>query len=166
MCVGRADHAELVGIHAEFCFQLHAANQARPDIAAFHVLELATIEEVLVALEVGELVARGQQRVRFRIALVLGHFLHGLPARAQPRVFLVDGTIVLVDQREETAVGQVRVMADSDEIRTDFLGRLREPVVQVARLLRVVETERQVLNGLVLAIGREDDAVQVSPFGQ
>ena len=64
--VGRADHAELVGIDAEFLLQLEAVLQRRAGILELQhlrLLELAQVQVALVpALEVGELVVGREER--------------------------------------------------------------------------------------------------------
>ena len=91
MRVGRADHAELVGVDAELALELEAVLQRRAGILELEhlrLLQLAQVEIALVpALEIGELVVRRQERMGLAIALDLRRLVEALPlARASRRI--------------------------------------------------------------------------------
>ena len=94
MCVGRADHAELVRIDAEFALELQAEFQGGAGILELEhlwLLQFAQIEVALIpALEIGELVVRRQVRVCLAVTLDLGRFVEALPFGARLGVFAVD----------------------------------------------------------------------------
>ena len=117
MCVGRADHAELVRIDAEFALELQAEFQRRAGILVLEhlrFLQFAQIEVALVpALEIGELVVRRQVRVRLAVALDLGRFVEPLPFGARLGVLAVDRLAGEgFDYREHAPVGKIAVMGD------------------------------------------------------
>ena len=70
MGVGRADHAEFVGIDAKLSFELEPELKSRASIFELQhlrLLELAQIEVALIpALEIGELVVRAKGTDGFR----------------------------------------------------------------------------------------------------
>src|ERR1700719_1609620 len=79
MRIGATDHPELVGIYAKLFFQLKTVLErgARVfELEHLRPLALAHVEVAFVpTLEIRELVVRGQEWVRFTIALHLGHFV-------------------------------------------------------------------------------------------
>ena len=86
MAVGGANHAELVGVGAEFLLQLHAALERLAGVfARKHGIGLG-LGDVQVAdipgFIVGELVIGRQEGVGFAIALDLGGLVQGFPLGA------------------------------------------------------------------------------------
>ena len=94
MRVGRADHAELVGIDAELRLELQAVLQRRARILELQHLRLlgyAQVEVALVpALEIGELVVGREEGMGLAVALDLRRFVEALPLGARLGIFAVD----------------------------------------------------------------------------
>ena len=91
MGVGRADHAELVGIDAEFALELEAELQRRArifELEHLRLLQLAQVEVALVPpLEIGELVVGRQEGMGLAVALDLRRLVETLPlARASRHI--------------------------------------------------------------------------------
>ena len=121
MCVGRADHAELVRIDAEFALELQAEFQGRAGILVLEhlgLLQFAQIEVALVPpLEIGKFVIRRQVRMCLAIALDLGRFVEALPFGARLGIFAIDRLAGEgFDDREHPPVGKIAVMGDCEDV--------------------------------------------------
>ena len=95
MGVGRADHAEFVGVDAELLassFEAVLQRRARIlELEHLRLLQLAQVEIALVpALEVGELVVRREEGMGLAVALDLRRFVEPLPLGARFGIFAVD----------------------------------------------------------------------------
>ena len=140
MGVGRADHAELVGIDAELAFELEAVLQRRARILELeHLrrLHLAQVEIALVpALEIGELVVRRQEGMGLAVALDLGRLVEPLPLGARLGIFAIDRLAGEgLDHREHAAVGEIAVMGDGEHVAAGLVLVGRHPFPQVARIV-------------------------------
>ena len=171
--VGRADHAELVGIDAELVFQLETVLERRAgvlELEHLRLLEFAEVEVALVpALEVGELVVGREERMRLAVALDLRGFVEALPLRAGLGILAVDLLAgERLDDREHAAVAQVAVVRDGEHVAAGLLLVRGHPLPQVAgivaaqRLLRGVRLDPA---GLVAVVAEDDVAVQVVAAG-
>ena len=92
--VGRADHAELVGVDAELVLELQAEFQRGAGILELEhlrLLQFAQVEVALVpALEIREFVVRRKVGMCLAVALDLGRLIETLPLRTRLGVFAVD----------------------------------------------------------------------------
>src|SRR5262245_20907267 len=125
MRIGRSDEAELERVDAELQLVGEAALQRLARVlAGQHVglLELGTEAAAIPTLEVGELVARREGRMRLAVALGLGRLVYRLPA--PPALGVVAVERLLRGQRnvvEHQAVGEVAVVRDREQLAARLL---------------------------------------------
>ena len=167
--IGAADHAELVGIDAEFGFQLQAVLECGAGILEFQhrrLLQFSQVEIALVpTLEVGEFIVRRKERVRLAIALDLRHFVERLPAHPVLGVFAVDLLAgERLDDREHAPIAQIAVVRDREDLGSGFLFARGHPFPQVAGIgtaERWLGGERLDQAGLPSVVTENDVPVQV-----
>ena len=170
VAVGRADHAELVGIDAELRFELEAGLQRGTRIFALQHLGLLRFAEVEVALVpqlvAGELVVGREVGMRLAVALDLRRLVERLPAGACLGVFrgqrLAGRGIGL--RREHPAVREIAVVRDGQNPSTGLVLIGLEMLPQILRsraALRRIGRERKGLARLVAAVAVDHDTMQI-----
>ena len=163
--VGRADHAELERVDAEFLLELEPELEPGAGIFVLQHLRLLQLGQVEIALvpqlEAGELVVRRQEGMRLAVALDLRHLVDRLQPRPRLGIGARQAAPVEIDQREHAPVGQVAVVRDGEHLAAGLLGIGIEELPQHGRVLAVEGGERHDLVGLVLAVAEDHDAVQV-----
>ena len=143
--VGRADHPELVRIHAELRLELQADLQRRARVLVLQhrlLFRHAHVEvELVPELVAGELVVRREELVRLAVALDLRHLVERLPlARASSAYSLVIGLPV-----NESISGN---MMPFDRLplcaiaRTSTAGVLLVGLQPLPEILRIVAADR------------------------
>ena len=140
MRVGRADHAELVGIDAQLLLELEAVLERRArvfELQHLGLLELGQVEIALVpALEIGELVVGRQEGVGLAVALDLRRFVEALPLGAGLGIFAVDRLAgERLDDRKHAAVGEIAVVGDGEHVAAGLVLVGCHPFPQVARIV-------------------------------
>ena len=171
--VGRADHAELVGIDAELGFHLQAVLQGRPRVLEFEHRRLLGFAQVQVALVptlvVGELVVGREERMRLAVALDLRGLVQRFPTHAALGVRAINRLAgERLDDREHAAVAQVAVVRESKHLAAGLRFGLGHPFPQVAGIVtahRRINGERLDQAGLRAALTENDVAMQVIPAG-
>ena len=173
MRVGRSDQAELVGIDAEFLFQLEAVLQRGTGILEFEHLRFLERGQVQVALvptlEVGELIVGREERMRLAVALDLGRFVEVLPLGALFGILAVNllarGGL---DDREHAPVAQVPIVGEREHVAAGLLLVSGHPLPEIARVVaaeRLLRGVRLGAEGLVRVVAEDDVAMEVVSGG-
>ena len=169
VAIGRADHAEAVGVHPQPLLQQQAQPERRARILVRQHLTRLGLGEIEVAhvpaLEIGELVVRRQEGMRLAVTLDLGDLVERLPARAGLGIGAVEvSTGEGVDHREHAPVGEIAIMGDRQHLAAGPFLVGGQPAPEVLRVVAAGRAQGGVgldLPGLVATIPVDDDPVEV-----
>ena len=168
--VGRADHPELEWVRADVLLILQAAFERLAGVLARqHVLGVGGRPEAAFVprLEIGELIARREHRVRLAVALHLCDFVDRLPSHAALRVVAVER--LLRGQRDivkHHAAREIAVVRDRQQTAAGLLLVGSHPLPQFLGVLRVILRDRDDLIRLGLAVAKNDVAVEIVSVGR
>ena len=171
MRVGRADHAELVGVDAELCLQLETVFQGRPrifELKHFGRLGHRQVEVALVpAFEIGELVVRRQEGMGLAIALDLRRLVEPLPFGPLLSILAVDRLAgERIHHREHDAVREVAVVGEGEHVAAGLFLKCCHVFPQVARIVASREhREGHHLAGELRVVTEDDVAVEIVAAG-
>ncbi len=165
VAVGRADHAELVGVHTDLGLHLQAPLQGRAGVVGLAGRGGGAGQEFAADLELAEFIRRIELGTHLGGALHLGDLHQRLPQLAGPGVLGGERAAVAVDHVEHQPAGQVGVVRDGDEVDPRArLGGLQEGP-QVLRT-GAVDIAVGIEGAGFLAVGvAEHDAMEVLAAG-